>query len=733
MRRKHLLFLGLSVLWLTWTGAVLAQEKSVSMRTFYPEPIAAFDRIRLVPQDAVPSLPCNIGEVVLVDEYNSTKDVLFVCHDNGSGAGEWAALSGPWTSSTTATEYKVFPTDSSNGNIKVGIGTGTPAFALTLDEGGSIIAIGSSSDGEDPLTSSSSSVDSIFNPRLLWMPKTASFAEGRQTIQSSGTYSGQYTALLASTFYPNASSKASLLLNTGGSSQARADYSVCAGSANVTYACPHAVIGGGAGNYTMSGNYHFIGNGRSVKIGHYSLPYTHEGDANVALGGGDYADAVGRSVAITASTSVLGVCEAGCGLNGQSSVLLAGGPYNYIRNASYSVIGGGTVQYINDSSNALDHSVIIGGYSHANNRTFSTITGGDNNETGNNYITIGGGKDNTASALFSTILGGQDNTISAPSGSSDPNLLYYSVIGGGQDNLVGTGTSFIGGGDQNTLQANGFIGSGDQNTCSATCLIGGGKGNTVSSAESMILGGESNTAAGAGSWVGGHNMTLTANSSFLWGHSDTELSSTGSDFSFIIRTGKVGVQILEPEYTLDIAGGMRVTGKMYLSSLPAGAAGSTPVVSNSSKNVGYDLAEVFPLTDTPQPGDVMVIDENNAPAITRSTIAYDSKVVGIVSRSPAITLEGQRVIMGQYPVEDDPEGQKISVALKGRVAVKVTLENGPIEIGDPLTTSSIKGHAMKAADDSQSFGATIGKALEPFTGGPDGETEGVITTFVALH
>jgi hypothetical protein len=35
------------------------------------------------------------------------------------------------------------------------------------------------------------------------------------------------------------------------------------------------------------------------------------------------------------------------------------------------------------------------------------------------------------------------------------------------------------------------------------------------------------------------------------------------------------------------------------------------------------------------------------------------------------------------------------LALNGRVPVKVTEENGPIEPGDLLTTSSLPGHAMK--------------------------------------
>jgi hypothetical protein len=56
------------------------------------------------------------------------------------------------------------------------------------------------------------------------------------------------------------------------------------------------------------------------------------------------------------------------------------------------------------------------------------------------------------------------------------------------------------------------------------------------------------------------------------------------------------------------------------------------------------------------------------------------------------------------------------LALAGRVPVKVCIENGPIQIGDMLTTSSTPGFAMKATDRNLGFGAIIGKALESFDG-----------------
>ena len=71
--------------------------------------------------------------------------------------------------------------------------------------------------------------------------------------------------------------------------------------------------------------------------------------------------------------------------------------------------------------------------------------------------------------------------------------------------------------------------------------------------------------------------------------------------------------------------------------------------------------------------------------------------------------------------------------MTGRVPCKISSENGPIERGDLLTSSSTPGHAMKATDRDKSFGAIVGKALQPFKGGPNGETTGVIIVLVTLQ
>jgi len=76
------------------------------------------------------------------------------------------------------------------------------------------------------------------------------------------------------------------------------------------------------------------------------------------------------------------------------------------------------------------------------------------------------------------------------------------------------------------------------------------------------------------------------------------------------------------------------------------------------------------------------------------------------------------------------EIEGVNLALAGRVPVRVTTENGPISVGDPLVTSSKSGYAMRGDEDkvSQMFGVVLGKAMERLE-----EGEGEILVLIALR
>jgi hypothetical protein len=133
-------------------------------------------------------------------------------------------------------------------------------------------------------------------------------------------------------------------------------------------------------------------------------------------------------------------------------------------------------------------------------------------------------------------------------------------------------------------------------------------------------------------------------------------------------------------------------------------------VTGDIKLLGADCAEDFDVSDptAAEPGTVMVL--NDAGGVRVSDQNYDSRVAGVISGAgyyePALILDRQAQCESRRPL-----------ALMGKVFCKIDATDVPVAIGDLLTTSSTPGHAMKAVDPQRAFGAVIGKALQPFSGG----------------
>lgn len=108
----------------------------------------------------------------------------------------------------------------------------------------------------------------------------------------------------------------------------------------------------------------------------------------------------------------------------------------------------------------------------------------------------------------------------------------------------------------------------------------------------------------------------------------------------------------------------------------------------------FDLAERYEVTGGAEPGDVLVLDRDGDMRMKKSPgREYDPDLSGVVSTRPGFVLG---------------VGGETAVALAGRVPVKVTIANGTIAVGDPLTSSAVPGIAMKATK----AGAIIGRALQ---------------------
>jgi hypothetical protein len=122
------------------------------------------------------------------------------------------------------------------------------------------------------------------------------------------------------------------------------------------------------------------------------------------------------------------------------------------------------------------------------------------------------------------------------------------------------------------------------------------------------------------------------------------------------------------------------------------------------------MAEWEPASKAIPAGTVVVLDPDQSNHVLSSTSAYDTRVAGVISARPGVTLG-----------EAGPG--KVLVSTTGRVKVKVDATRSPIHIGDLLVTSNREGVAMKSEPvnvggrQMHMPGTLIGKALEPLDKG----------------
>jgi hypothetical protein len=140
-----------------------------------------------------------------------------------------------------------------------------------------------------------------------------------------------------------------------------------------------------------------------------------------------------------------------------------------------------------------------------------------------------------------------------------------------------------------------------------------------------------------------------------------------------------------------------------------------------------DFAEMMTVTGSQsdyQPGDVLVIGPDGK--LTLSTTPYATNLAGVYSARPGFVGDTLITERGLEAADTEQAQNRLPVALMGIVPVKVSAENGAILPGDLLTTSSLRGTAMKATDPK--IGSILGKALEPLAQGT-----GVIKVLVMLR
>ncbi|NCS71640.1 MAG: hypothetical protein GW775_00005, partial [Candidatus Magasanikbacteria bacterium] len=164
--------------------------------------------------------------------------------------------------------------------------------------------------------------------------------------------------------------------------------------------------------------------------------------------------------------------------------------------------------------------------------------------------------------------------------------------------------------------------------------------------------------------------------------------ASSSQKIFSIRNGG------DPLFSISASGNLRVAGDVYASTTVIGTPGQPG-----------DLAERVDIAfdDNAEAGDVMCVDANSADTYRRCTTTSTHAVSGVISTNP-------NIIVGNGKTE-----KTAVMALVGRVPIKVSLENGPIQRGDLLVPSSIPGYAMKydlTKDEGKNVVGVIGVALD---------------------
>lgn len=132
------------------------------------------------------------------------------------------------------------------------------------------------------------------------------------------------------------------------------------------------------------------------------------------------------------------------------------------------------------------------------------------------------------------------------------------------------------------------------------------------------------------------------------------------------------------------------------------------LINQTHATVSYGIANRILIDDRDvRPGSI--VSSRGTGGFILSSQPYDPSIVGVVTDNPAILIQLNNA-QGEYPVVST-----------GNAIVNVSLENGPIKKGDPITTSSVRGVGMKATKS----GFVVGNATQDFSSNDPSEVRAI--------
>lgn len=172
--------------------------------------------------------------------------------------------------------------------------------------------------------------------------------------------------------------------------------------------------------------------------------------------------------------------------------------------------------------------------------------------------------------------------------------------------------------------------------------------------------------------------------------------------------------------SLGVANASRGTGNYFIGF----ANGSQTVagkIQGGANAVAYtttsaDIAEFFRISnldDVPEAGEIVVLDKAKEKSVIRAEPPSPSQgePLGIISTNPGFIGNGPICLAEDIDCDTEYAKYNVLVSLAGQVPVKISLENGPIEVGDYLTLSdTIPGAAAKMVENGYTVGTAVSLA-----------------------